>query len=753
MRLVLVSFLGMVFAAAGVASPFSGAQWIGADPQPVHAVMSNVFAVAPGPGPRLPRSCIRVRRVFPLPAGEIRAAQLAVTGLGGYALYLNGANVQPDRILAPSWGNPDFRVHYDVLDVKASLRPGQANAVGIWLAPGYGDDFDRYGWRWLKSQRALGALDVTYADGRVFRLVTDKDWTWTDHQPLAFASLYFGERYFAERSDPAWAQPQGSVASWRPVAVLEGPTEKLRRDFGPPVRVGPPRSAVKTWRTPKGRRIFDFGGNCSAIPELTATLPRGTKVEMFFTEEIQPDGVDLDFRSHRGLVQRDVFVAAGTGGPETYRPQFTYHGFRYAGVDCSNAVTLVAREVTAALRETATFESSDPMLNWLWDAARRSMRSNFMSYPSDCNMRTERTPCLMDANVYEDTALQAYDMEAYYRRWLFDAVRYQYGFGKGEEGGNTYNPDWQGEPILLAERLLTYCAATNAALAEYDGLVKIADRFVARSPRGIWEGGGFGDWLPKNEKQPFSCPQTVNTILLYGCCRAMARLAAVTGETEASSRYARHAAHVAEAFRARFLKAETGVVGSGHATEQAMALAFGLVPAEVREKVVAALATRIRTEDGTHFTTGIYGTRWIGDVMLESGLGELWLAMMHNETYPGFGYMRAQGATSLWEDWKPYGGALGMQSHNHAMRAGAVSCFLTHLGGIRPLSDGYGTVLVKPCFPKGLVRVAVTRRLPSGRISVAWQRVGDKVRVKIDATPNLPLKVDLSPEAEWIDRR
>ena len=735
----------MTGAVLAAASPFEGAHWIGENPQPVYGVMTNAYTKL-GPGPRLPKTCLRLRRVFRLPAGDIRSAVAQVTGLGAYELHVNGKNVQPDRLLAPSWSNPDFRVHYDAVDVKSALVAGRDNAVGFWLAPGYSDDFDRYGWRWLKSQRALLALDVVYEDGRTFRLVTDKDWEWTDRQPLTFASIYHGERYVAEREDPCWSLPQGSVAVWRPVALLDGPTDKLRLDQGPSVTFGPAVRPVRTWRTASGRKMFDFGGNCSAIPELRAKLPRGAKATLYYTEEIK-DG-ELDFRSHRGLVQHDEFTAAGTGREEVYRPHFTYHGFRYVGVDCTGDVDVVVHEVTTRMRELATFDSSDEMLNWLWDASRRSMRANFVAYPSDCNMRTERTPCLMDSNVYEDTALQVYDSAAYYRRWLFDAVRYQYGFGRGEEGGDTWNPDWQGEPILLAERLLTHCAATNAALCEYAGLVKIADRFVERSPQGVWEKGGFGDWVAKNDGNPFACQQSVNTMLLAVTCRAMARLAELKGVPEDAARFARHARLAEKGFSARFLDRETGRVGGGSETEQALALAFGLVPEELRERVVAALASGIRERDGTHFTTGVYGTRWIGDAMLENGLGELWLEMMHNETYPGFGFMRAQGATSLWEEWKPYGGAMGMQSHNHAMRAGAISCFLSHLGGIRPLADGYASVLVKPVCPKGLERVTVSRELPKGRVTVSWRRVGGKVLFAIDGPKDLPIRIELPPDGQ-----
>lgn len=742
MNLPAIAML-LVSISAIAADPFAGAKWIGENPQPVYGAMTNAYATL-GPGPRLPKNAIRLRKVFRLPEGRIRSAKANVTGLGLYELHVNGENVQPDRILAPSWSNPDFRVHYDSPDVKPFLKAGVENAVGIWLAPGYSDDFANYCWRWLKSKRAIFSLDVVYENGETHRIVSDGTWEWTDRQPLAWVSLYNGERYDARMEDPDWAKSAGSRAKWRPVAELDAPRGKLMPDGAPPVTLGPKVRPVKTWLAKSGRKIFDFGGNCSAVPEIKVRLPEGTKLTMFFTEEAK-DG-DLDFRSHRGLIQRDVYTAAGRADGETYRPNFTYHGFRYVGIEGGDVEEICVREITAKLREIASFESSDPMLNWLWDAARRSMRSNFVAYPTDCNMRTERTPCLMDSNVYEDTAFQTYDIADYYERWLFDSVRYQYGFGKGDEGGNTWNPDWQGESILLAERFLEFCAATNSALREYPSLVKIADRFLEKSKSGIWEGGGFGDWLPKNDGHPFSTPKTMNTMLLHKCLGAMAKLSKLRGDGEASEKYASRAELVRRKFIEKYVDAKTGKIGEGTAGEHVLAIAFGMVPEEMKGKALESLKRRIEGTDETHFCTGIYGTRWIGDVLLENGLGDLWLEMMHKETYPGFGYMRAFGATSLWEDWKPYGGALGMQSHNHAMRAGAVTCFLTHLGGIRPLADGYSKVLIRSCCPKGLERVKVVRELPQGKVTVAWKRSGGKIRFDIDTPPGLDVRIEFPPE-------
>ena len=75
-------------------------------------------------------------------------------------------------------------------------------------------------------------------------------------------------------------------------------------------------------------------------------------------------------------------------------------------------------------------------------------------------------------------------------------------------------------------------------------------------------------------------------------------------------------------------------------------LALGLVPTADRAAVTTALVERIRGKDRTRFDTGIYGTRYIGDVLLDAGEVDLFLELFTQKEFPGFGYMAAKGAAS-----------------------------------------------------------------------------------------------------------
>lgn len=72
------------------------------------------------------------------------------------------------------------------------------------------------------------------------------------------------------------------------------------------------------------------------------------------------------------------------------------------------------------------------------------MRANFMSYPTDCPVRDERTPCQLDSQVYEETAMLNFDLRAFYAKWLDD-------IDLGGIGGR-FCLDWMGDGIVLPWR-------------------------------------------------------------------------------------------------------------------------------------------------------------------------------------------------------------------------------------------------------------------------------------------------------------
>src|SRR5882757_8599240 len=85
------------------------------------------------PGP-LPQSAAYLRKSFAL-AKAVKSAQLFVTALGSYRIYLNGAQVGND-VLTPEFTDYRKRVLYQTYDVVDLLRSGP-NALGAVLGDGW----------------------------------------------------------------------------------------------------------------------------------------------------------------------------------------------------------------------------------------------------------------------------------------------------------------------------------------------------------------------------------------------------------------------------------------------------------------------------------------------------------------------------------------------------------------------------------------------------------------------------------------
>ncbi len=86
-------------------------------------------------------------------------------------------------------------------------------------------------------------------------------------------------------------------------------------------------------------------------------------------------------------------------------------------------------------------------------------------------------------------------------------------------------------------------------------------------------------------------------------------------------------------------------------------LQYGLVPAENKSRVLSNLLQDIHAQ-GDRLGTGFMGTAALMDYLPEED-PELAYTLATQKNYPGWGYMIAQGANSMWESWDGY------DSRNH----------------------------------------------------------------------------------------
>ena len=204
----------------------------------------------------------------------------------------------------------------------------------------------------------------------------------------------------------------------------------------------------------------------------------------------------------------------------------------------------------------------------------------------------------------------------------------------------------------------------------------------------------------------------------YFNARLLARMAAALDrEDEATEQNARADA-IREAFLAKWWDEESGKVATGSQACQAFALWLGILPEEGRAKAAKALHDDLVARE-YRFTTGNLCTRYMMDALTQWGYLEDAWTLITRETYPSWGFMLQNEATTVWERFELKKNP-GMNSHNHPMYAAVGYWFYAYLAGVKPLEAGWKRVAIHPYMPKNLLSAQATVETPLGDVSVRW---------------------------------
>ncbi|MER7243342.1 family 78 glycoside hydrolase catalytic domain [Kribbella sp. NPDC000426] len=690
-----------------------------------------------------------LRREFTVERSVV-SARATVYGLGFYELRLNGLKVG-DRVLTPASTPYDRLNLYDTYDVTEQLRTGE-NAVGLWLGNGYGSGYNRYGFRWLGPRQAIVLLEITLTDGSRTTVVTDGGWKWSTG-PIVADDIYNGEYYDARLEQRGWDRPGYDDSRWEPVRTVPAPGGDLVPATLPPIRVVQTLLPVELTEPEPGRFVFDLGQNIAGWPQLQVRGQRGTVVRLRTAEELTASGL-LDTATNRNAAATDTYVLAGDRSGETYEPRFAYHGFRYVEVTGypgrPSLDSIRGRVVHADVRSTGHFDSSNDLLNRIWRNNRWSILNNSMSIPTDTPVRDERTPPAMDVQAYHDAAVREFGMATFYANYLRALPP---GTALPSDAPKAQLPDMAGGQVTLAWSLYEQYGDRQVLEQTYPLMKAFVDKNARDRPSHIWPADqGFGDWCPP-ERGPetndgmgsptagdcFSEVSLVNTALSYQQASNLAKAAQALGQSADAGRYAALAAAIKAAFNAHFLSADRTTYSSGRQVTSILPIAFGMVPDDALAEVGRQLVETILVKDAGHLDTGIFGTRYLIDALAELGRLDVAMTVLNQETYPGFGFEIAHGATTPWEQWT-YDSS--METHDHAMFAGINASLYTKLGGIEPTSPGYRTLRIAPQVPPGLSHVDVTIETVRGRVASSW------VSTEADFTLTVEIPVNATASIE-----
>ncbi len=689
---------------------------------------------------------IYLRKEFKLP-GRPAWAVLAASGLGCCEVRLNGRRVG-DRVLDPGWTDYRKAALYSMYDVTGLLD--DRNAVAVIL--GNGRHIKTYGYDGPKLALRIVTED---RDGGRSMVSSDESWR-ASHGPLLENGLYYGERYDARLEMDGWDSPGFDDGDWERAAAVPG--YPLVSQAMAPIRVTRTLAAERVSRPAPGVHVFDFGQNMSGWARLRVEGPRGTEVRLRYAELVRPDGT-LNTDPNENAESVDAYVLKG-GGAETWEPRFTYHGFRHVEVSGwpgePGPEAVEARFVHSDVEAVGEFECAHPLLSSIHRCVLWGQLSNLMSVPTDCPQRDERQGWLGDAHLSAEAAFFNFGMGPLYAKFL-DDIR----MAQREDGAlpdfvppyvpRTYpaDPAWGAAYAELAWLTYWHTGDVRVLRRHYAGIKKYVD-FLRGNAIGNLQPrlGKYGDWCPPGSIFPKKTPvELTSTWYYHHDVALLARMAALVGRQDDARAYEKLAGEIRDAFNAVYLAAgQYAAVRSSsidtlpNQTSNALPLAAGIVPANRRQDVIGNLVRSVAVQSDHHVDTGILGTRYLLDALTDAGHGEIAYAVATRETYPGWGYMLREGATTLWERWEYLAGK-AMNSHNHIMLGSIDAWFYRRLAGLAPAAPGWSAVEVKPGVFGDLAWARAKVRTVRGPAAVSWKRSDAAFALDVTVPPGSKARV------------
>jgi alpha-L-rhamnosidase len=745
-----------------------------------------------GPGRRT--GCTAQRRCSPAPLlrrefrvrGAVASARLHASGLGYGTYRLNGRRVSQD-VLSPGFTEYTERTLYRTYDVTRLLRPGP-NAIGAELGRGpFGSEGDNYaGYStapWHAEPKLRLELHLRYADGRRQVIRSDRSWR-SIAGPRLFDDYMLGETFDARRAQrlTGWSKAGFEDGSWGAARATDAPRGPLETQVEEPIRPQRRLPFKSVTRTASGTWLFDLGQDVTGNAVLRGDLPTGSELTLKYGERLDASGsvttvgfsYDESSESGGGPMQLDTYIAGP--GRDTWRPEFTFKGFRYvevSGLRSRPRLSLLTAEVWRSdFHRTGAWKSSNGLVNRIMAASTRAIESNSLSIPMDTPIY-EKTGYTADGQLVAGAASYLFDMRSFYAKWLVDIRQSVAPNGdmyisaplpgdppaqQGPTGFTHTSPGWDAALFVVPHVLSLFGGDQRPGRAALSDMQRVMAYYETRTRNDILVGrcnvaivqvcdDGLGDWT---SPPGTSSGAAVDSTAWYAwMLRRMAATARAAQRPAVASRAERRAEEVSQAFHRTFydpvlgyyrdpfnpLPGELirpGVPSTYSQHQNSVALGLGMVPADARSRVADSLAADIRSRNG-HLNTGIMGTRFLFGALASGGhVDEAWAAVTQR-TYPSYGYWLDElGYTSLGEYWEE-----GTRSHNHQMYASVVQWLFEDVAGYRPSAPGFAEIQVRPQVPStGLSWVKAHTDTVRGRVATAWRRTAEGLVLTVQVPAN-----------------
>ena len=694
----------------------------------------------------------------------IKRAMLHICGLGLYEAYLNGNRVG-NHVLTPAPTDYRKTILYNTYDVT-SLLSDSSNAIGIILGNGrfyhMRQNFKPYKATNFGYPKVRANLIIEFNDGgRQIIATDDRTWKLTADGPIRSNNEYDGEEYDSHKELGAWTHPGYDDSAWQPAQRVSIPDGTLRAQMNPSMKV---LAQIKplSMNLIGDTLILDMGQNMVGwlrLLNLQGYYDKDT-IRLRFAERLQPDGT-LYTDNLRDAKVTDIYVCNGQEKGRSWAPSFVTHGFRFVeiiGIRNPKLDNFIGEVVSDEMPVIGSFECSDTTVNQIFRNAYWGILGNYKGMPIDCPQRNERQPWLGDRTRGALGESYIFGNERLYTKWMNDIAESQREDGLIPDVApaywNYYTGDvtWPAALPFICDMLYTQFGNIQSIQQHYDAMKRWTNFLYKEFLQdGLITKDKYGDWCVPPEKLNLVHSQdpsrkTDGTLIASAYyirqLQLMERFANLLTKSNDADIWQQRAINMCKAFNDKFLTIQQGssprpthilypdsiYYGNNTATANLLPLAFGIVPPQYENAVFRHVLAKLMPAPNCipAIPCGVIGIQWLMTELSRRGNSDVAFALAKSRTYPSWGYMVQNGATTIWELWNGDKADPSMNSGNHVMLLGdLITWMFEYVGGIRNTegSVGFKHVSINPAFEIPELSYAnVSYETPYGCIKSNWRK-------------------------------
>lgn len=674
-----------------------------------------------------------------------KQVRLRATALGVYFAEVNGVRVG-DGYLAPGWTSYNTTMQVQEYDITPLVKEGE-NILSLTVNEGWycgpltwERKRDTYG-----KQTAVCADLI--ADGTCI-LSTDESWAARESY-IRESGIYDGET-------------QDYTVDLKPLTPVIVPFEKkaLVPQMCEPVRTVERIPVKEVIRTPKGELVYDFGQNLAGVAEVkTPEDFDGTLVLRHAEILVNGNFYTENLRSAKAT---DAFTCKGA---HVLAAEFTFHGFRYLKLEGAD---LPAENITALVRHTdmkrtGRIQTDNARFQRLYENVVWGQRGNFVDIPTDCPQRDERLGWTGDINAFCRTAAYNYDIRAFMKKWLKTLRDEQREDGEISFFAPNITKEWGTDAFwcdaitMVPWTLYEIYGDTSFLSENFEAMKKFLAARDKNTENGLMaKGHEFGDWLALDKEQSLPSSPYGRTDVYYlsnvfyvVSVKITADAAGILGDKDAG-KYRKKYERLLQRIRREYVT-PGGRLAFDTVTAQAVALHFGIIPEQYRNKFAAILNENV-VRHGYRMVTGFIGSPFLLFALADNGYFETARKVLLNNGFPGWFYEVDMGATTIWERWNslmPDGtpNPDGMNSYNHYAYGSVMEFVYRRIAGIEAKEAGFAKIKVAPHPVKGLPKLYAEYDSVRGKIVSEYSQKDGKIEYVIEIPGQIEAEIVLPNEA------